>query len=320
MPKHSYLIATFLFATALTSQAAPIREQDVQDSASNQFKARFIQRSPRSVTLKRKGAGKNNVVQGIAIDEKRNIFYTAHVTGTPQKGVINRFELTKNSNQLLEAQDAQKASPIIGHQGITVDPRSGKLVASAGPEVINLGWHVVQFVYTANHLPSSQVIQVFGEGYSKRTNTMPSFTPDGKYLVVRGKKGKSNIIRVYSGDYLQSNHQLDYLYEWPVDKKLTENGYPFQAMTTDGHYVYLLSGNSNLTQLKRLLIYTLKGKLIQTLDQINLGQNDAKNISPNSIWEPEGLTVNSKDHQLYIFYAVGKPGQRLGKIYKINIH
>jgi len=48
--------------------------------------------------------------------------YTTHVEGQPAQGVINKFNI--HSSEVWSAQDAQKPSALIGHQGIAIDPQS----------------------------------------------------------------------------------------------------------------------------------------------------------------------------------------------------
>ena len=292
--------------------AQPIQITAIQDNAPSSL-------STPSITLQRKGAGKNNVVQGIALDQKRDLAYTMHVTGNPEKGAINRFNFN-TSTSFIQSKDVQLPSSMIGHQGITVDPATGDLLTSAGKDIKNRGWHIVRFRYTPNAVPTFQIIPVFTKGYSKGANAMPSFSPDGRYLVIRGNKDKTNIIRVYERPNLESLATQKPRYEWAVTSGLTSENYPFQALTTDGRYVYMLSGNGNPNLLKRLHIYTIQGQLVQKIDNLSLGQAEAKQMGSASVWEPEGLTFNLADNQLYIFYGVGEKGKKLGRIYKVQVN
>ena len=273
--------------------------------------------------LQRKGAGKNNVMQGIALDMPNTLLYTSHaVTKKPETVAINQFKF--QNAHVWQAQSAQKPSPLIRHQGISVDPSTGLLLASAGSSVENRGWHIVQFKYAANQLPiNPRTIKVFGDGYSKSTNSMPIVSPDAQYLLVRGNKNKQNVVRVFKHEQLSKTMQNDlsnqYLYEWKVDSELTQDNYPLQAMTTDGKYVYFMSGRSNPDQPKRIFVYTLKGKLIQKVKQVLIGQQYAALMSQSEYWEPEGLSYNPTTKQLYILFAVGDHGKRLGLVYKLNL-
>lgn len=310
------LFASALFALSLTSYAAPIQLQDVQDPKQQLQKTASM---PNGLILIRKGAGKNNVVQGVALDNQRNLLYTTHVTGKPEKGAINRFIFGEKANYLV-AQDVQKPSDMIGHQGISVDPISGDIFASAGSALQKRGWKIVRFTYTPNEVPQVKPISVFTQGYSTGVNTMPSFSPDGQYLAIRGHKNKVDVIRIYTRDFLNNPTVVKPLYEWKVDSGLTGKNYPFQSMTTDGKYVYMISGNSQPDLLKRLRVYTLDGQLVQKIDDMSIGRQAAKHIGPTSVWEPEGLTFNQKAQQLYILYGVGEHRQKVGQIYKINVH
>ena len=54
----------------------------------------------KKIKLHRLGKGKNNVTQGLVIDDKTDGLYTLHVTGKPEKGVVNYFLLVDESNKI----------------------------------------------------------------------------------------------------------------------------------------------------------------------------------------------------------------------------
>ena len=274
------------------------------------------------ITLLRTGLGNQHIIQGLAIDHRQNMLYTTHVEGHPEQGVINRFKF--HSSNLWSAQDAQKPSRLIGHQGISVDPQTSFMFASAGSAIPNKGWYILKFQYVPHAEPiNTQVIQVFDKRYSKITNTMPTFTPDGKYLLVRGNNHKRNVIRIFKSDLIRQKKLTDlcFLYEdeWPIDLGFTQDRCAFQGLSTDGTYIYLLSGNKNKGP-KRIYVYDFTGKLIQKMDQVTLGHFEASSSHAIRYWEPEGLTVDSRNHQLYILYTIGNSGQFLGRIYRIKIN
>ena len=274
------------------------------------------------ITLIRTGLGNDHILQGLALDHRHELLYTTHVEGNPEQGVINRFKL--HHSNLWSAQDVQKPSSLIGHQGISVDPQSDFIFASAGTGIPNKGWYILKFQYMPNAAPSNtQVIQVFDKQYSKITNTMPSITPDGKYLLVRGNNHKMNIIRIFKLDLITQKNLTDirFLYEdeWSIDSDFTHDKSAFQGLSTDGNYVYLLSGNKNKGP-KRIYVYNFSGKLIQKMDHVTLGHFDSLSNHAIQYWEPEGLTVDSQNHQLYILYTIGNSGQFLGRIYRMRIN
>ncbi|MDN5511687.1 MAG: hypothetical protein L0G64_05090 [Acinetobacter sp.] len=274
------------------------------------------------ITLIRTGLGNYYIVQGLALDHRNQFLYTTHVEGHPEQGVINRFKL--NSSNLWSAQDAQKSSPLVGHQGISVDPQSDFMFASAGSGILNKGWYILKFQYMPNAEPMNpQVIQVFDKRYNKITNTMPAITPDGKYLLVRGNNHKSNLIRIFKLDLITKKNLTDlcFLYEdeWPIDAGLTQDRCAFQGLSTDGAYIYLLSGNKNKGP-KRIYVYDFAGKLLQKMDAVTLGHFDTSLSHAIQYWEPEGLTVDSQNQQLYVLYSIGNSGQFLGRIYRMKIN
>lgn len=319
------MIFAILSATA-QSFAAPLNTEILEahtHQINTQQDPNVNRMNTENFLLQRKGAGKNNVMQGIALDMQNSLLYTSHaVSKKPETVAINQFKF--QNAHVWQAQSAQKPSRLIGHQGISADPSNGLLLASAGSEVENRGWHIVQFKYAANQLPSNpRIMKVFGDGYSKSTNSMPIVSPDAQYLLVRSTKNKQNIVRVFEHEQLSKTSQNDisnqYLYEWSVDAELTQDHYPLQAMTTDGQFVYFMSGRSNPEQPKRIFVYTLKGKLVQKVDRVFIGQQYAALMSQSEYWEPEGLSYNPTTRQLYILFAVGDLGKRLGLVYKLKL-
>lgn len=107
--------------------------------------------------------------------------------------------------------------------------------------------------------------------------------------------------------------------EWPIDSGFTHDKSAFQGLSTDGTYVYLLGGNKNKGP-KRIYVYDLTGKLVQKMDHVTLGHFDSLSNPAIQYWEPEGLTVDSQNHQLYVLYSIGNTGQFLGRIYRMKIN
>ncbi|MFY9996664.1 MAG: hypothetical protein WAK61_16945 [Leclercia sp.] len=273
-------------------------------------------------TVYRKGIGRNNVLQGIAFDPVYRILYTIHVTGKPEMGVINRFYDVDNKNEI-NALDSQLPSTRIGHQGIALLPKTDWLLSSAGRATDNKGRFISLFKYTSDNIPYDvKVIKVFGDDYDGKIIAMPFVTSDGNLLIVSGKKDGIDVIRVFDlkkSNLLSSNDiSSTYRNEWEISKDLTNDGRYFQAMASDGKYVYLLSGNASQS-VKKLYAYSLDGKLSKKIDYVTLGQTDALKAGNEGHWEPEGLAVDSKNDALLILFSVGNKGKRLGKIYSIKL-
>lgn len=279
------------------------------------------------VTLIRKGKGKNNVVQGIAVDSTKGLLYSLHDIGQPNQGVVNRFNFNSSDQKQISAQDNQLPTDLIGHQGITVDPRTGLIWVSAGAKIVDASLKIVGFNYVPNGQPNqAQIVQLFDKTYKTKGYTMPVFTPDAKYLFVRAYKNKQEIVRVFDLSKVRLENGADlsqsYLYEWSIDPDLTKNKYAFQAMTSDGKYIYLLSGGvgDQNSDNKRLYVYSIDGKLIQKLDQLTLGKYDRLSYGREGHWEPEGLAIDILHKQLLVMFAVGDKTKRLAIVYKVPIN
>lgn len=272
-----------------------------------------------SLRLLRNGPGSNHVIQGIALDQKNSFIYTLHVTGNPENGVINRFSYTDDNSATATA--IQLPSNLIGHQGISVNPQDGNLYSSAGSAVENRGWHITHFTFKPNSKPINlTILKVFGDGYNKTTNSMPTFTPDGKHLIVRGKKGIKNILRIYNmkeQSYERDLSSASYT-EWSLDPILTSGGYYLQAITADNKYIYLLSGKDDLLP-KRILIYDLNGKLININNDVVIGLDIAKASGTEQHWEPEGMAYDINNKNLLIAFSVGDKGNRKAVIFFVSM-
>ncbi len=268
------------------------------------------------------GPGKNNVVQGLAIDYKSNSLYTLHVTGKPDHGAINYFELPLT--EYMKSVNAQQPSLLIGHQGITVDQRTGWIWSSAGKAQDNQGWYIAGFSYQAgNSLSDLKTVQVFDEQFRNYGFTMPVITASSKHLIVNGFKDKKFHIRVFDLNKIDLNDiaTIDgkQKYEWLVDSDLVKDHYFLQAVASDDKYVYLFSGDAALKN-KRLYIYTLDGKLVQKSDDITLGKYDAMANGTEGHWEPEGLVYDSSTNSLLFMFAMGDKGKRFATIYRIPVN
>lgn len=320
-------ITTLLSGLIQTTHALPLNEAILEKPARQGFfqtEFTYLSKKSNYADLIRTGVAKNTVVQGLALDTNRQQLYTIHSFGHPQTPVINRFSYDSKSNTL-KASDAQKPSLYIGHQGITVDSRTGLLLASAGENVPNDGLNIIGFKYNPNSdVQNPIIIKVFNDDYNKNTYTMPSISPDHRFLVVRNIKNGKNVVRGYDLSKISLDHSQDIsgqaTFEWPIDQSLYRGKYALQALTTDGHYVYLMSGSTN-TQNKKIQAYTLQGKLVQNLDSITLGKRESlfTDSGAEGHWEPEGLAIDSNNHQLLVLFAVGSDKNSTGRLYRVPL-
>ncbi|HDW2609583.1 TPA: hypothetical protein RLU78_000404, partial [Escherichia coli] len=276
----------------------------------------------KKIKLYRLGKGRNNVVQSFVIDNKTDILYTLHVTGKPEKGVVNNFVLGKGSNQIT-AYSFQNPTEFIGHQGLTFDYNSRYLVSSAGDAFSYKGWFITHFKYAEQDLPyDMKFTKVFDRPYNTRVNTMPVLTLDAKYLIVRSKLNGRNLLRVYNSEKVDFRNENDISSEenseWFIDKDLTKDNYVLQAITADNKYIYLLSGGTNRKS-KRIYIYTLKGELVRKFNNVTVGKKDSLKSGKEKHWEPEGLSIDSKSKSLVIMYALGDHKKRFAQLYYIPL-
>lgn len=268
------------------------------------------------------GPGKNNVVQGVAIDHKNNALFTLHVTGKPDKGVINRFDYPLE--KVAYTGSYQIPSALIGHQGITVDERTNWLWSSAGKAYDSPGRYINGFRFsTDNGLEDARFVKVYGDEFRDYGYTMPVLSPSSKFLIVNAFKNGKYFIRVFDTTKIDLYH-LDNIdgmqvFEWTIDSSLVKDKYFLQAVASDGKYVYLFGGGDNKLD-KRLYVYTLSGELVQKLDHFTLGKEDALKSGSEAHWEPEGLVYDEKSRSLLFLFANGDKGARFATLYKIKIN
>lgn len=312
--KKKLLIFWFLFA-ALSPTSFNILAKEtltnysLSDAASNEHS---------SLILNRSGPGKNNVIQGIALDSKNDLLYTLHVTGKPEQGVINRFDYKKQNNST----GIQLPSSSIGHQGFSISPKDGSFYSSAGKDMQNRGWYISKFVFSVNSPPKNlEEIQIFDQKYSRTTNSMPTISPDYKYIIIRGRKEGTDVIRIYNlHDFELHKSDLSSLknVEWGINNEFTQDDFAFQAITASNKYIYILSGGENLKP-KRLFVYDFSGNLIRKFPSVTLGWNKASSSGIEKHWEPEGLSFDIKSQELLIAFAIGDKKNRKALVYFIPV-
>ena len=304
---------------SINSHAMPLNPHIIQKS----IYMEFFSKKTDSIDLIRKGVAKNTAVQGLAINNNTSTLYTIHSYGKPQNAVINRFDYDPTKSTL-NALDTQKPSQFIGHQGITIDQQTNMLWASAGDAIENKGLNIIGFRYTANNdVINPIIIKVFSDDYNKNTYAMPVITPDHHFLLVRGNKNGTNVVRGYDLNHVSLDHSQDISqqasFEWVINKNFYKDKYALQGLASDGKYIYLMSGGEN-NQNKRIQVYDLNGQLLQNLNQVTVGKLDNLfNRKTDGYWEPEGLAIDSKNQKLLILFAAGNTKNSIGKLYSISI-
>lgn len=318
------LLLTFLFlGNSYSAQQSLALSDCLSNPSSNLQKACSLSRSYlEPVNLHRIGKGSNNVVQTLALDQKSRVLYSLNVAGRPEKGVINRYKNIDNKTDLI-AMDAQLPTNVIGHQGLSVLPDSDWLLSSTGNAVENNGWYITLFQYSPNGIPQLiRNVKVFDSTFDNTASSMPVITPNGHYLIVRGKKDKLDVIRIFdirNIDLLKdSDISNDYLHTWSVSRDFTGKHSYFQGITSDNDLIYMLSGKVDQSH-KKLFIYNMVGEEVERIN-VKLGQQDSLLAGNISYWEPESLTIDSENKSLIILFAMGDKGKRLAKFYTVKLH
>lgn len=293
-------------------------------------------RSPLRFDLTRLGTGKGNAVQSIAVDEIRGDLYTIHVTGSPQKSVINRFNLYGDVVQT--AIDCSPTNQSLGHQGLGLEYLEDgniKLWTSA-PRVDGQGTNVVRFDYTIgapgeNNATTGNIetFQLFPTDPTANQNTTPCISYCNRYLIAKNNEVVNGVdgswIRVFDLEDIREggagNYSDKYLVEFFVQVTNGSGVIGFQGMACDGAYIYVLGGGYDIADDYTIAVYSLTGEFIGEHRDINVGRADAAAVSGTSVYEPESFAIMDYNGAPTLLFSVnaGDAPFRKGWVYGIGM-
>lgn len=212
--------------------------------------------------------------------------------------------------------------PDIGHQGITLEADNiNQLIfwtsAKDAPDT------AIRFDITKNgELISKKKFKVFDKNIFSKNDTMPTITPDKKFIFFRGRTSSRDMfIRKYNlSDLIKFKEniipQIEYV-EFnlsPSNLKYPDGTLrPLQAISADSEKLYVLYGDAKLNQ-KAIFIYTFNGDLIKIDDKVKVGLIDKK----TNYYEPEGISYSAERNAIYVLFITKINSTKIGSIYKYN--
>lgn len=236
----------------------------------------------------------DGIPQDFAFDPQGGFVYVQSLrkSAGQETGFISRLRLDGLTASIV---DSNLPSQSVGHQGVSVEHRSGSKVWVWVSRYGDNGRDAVRFPYQAGVEPRQvETFTFFGPGYMQKNVTMPKVCADGKHLLVRGRiSSREQIVRIFSLATLNAGGPGDYsakaVYEWPLPAEMLAGGLPLQGIACDGNYVYAVVGNARMDEEKMFVKLTLDGKPVQRVADFSVSRQAAS--LDGKQFEPEGISV-----------------------------
>ncbi len=279
--------------------------------------------------LTKQGTGSGNVVQGFASDPYTNELYTIHVTGSPETAVINKFEADGIRSQTSYRWNSTPSSDI-GHQELEISwDKSGNRWFWTGENqaVTNQARYIKRFQIsdgsgTELTFSNVQQYQVWGTDVTGNASATACCSLDGRYLITEHNGSTTTRIRVFDLNALMNggagDYSSSYVYEWSF--ALDATAYPLQSIASDGAYVYIFLGNIDTGNTLKVFVYTIKGELVQEIDDFTVGETEAQGDGAGTTYELEGAgwIWHGGQPMLAVSIASGNPGARTNRIWVLG--
>lgn len=277
--------------------------------------------------LTAQGTGAGNVMQGFVEDPYLGELYSMHVTGSPEKTVINKYEGNGKRTQTGHRYNSTPTDEV-GHQGLDIcwDKDGNRYfwssanISDADYEDKVRRFQISDGAGTELTISSSALYTLFsgsGNGY-----VTPCVSLDGRWLVAENSAGGvATTIRVFDLHELMEggagDYSSDYIYEFTT-KDVNGTTLPLQDMACDGAYIYIVAGDSDTANENTLLVYSLDGVLVREFDDIVIGETEALGDDTGTdAYEPEGLNWlwHNGRPMLALLNASGDSGSRVNRIW-----
>lgn len=280
--------------------------------------------------LTTQGTGAGNVTQGFAVDPFAQELYTTHVTGSPEKVVVNKFSASGDRTQTSARYNSTETADL-GHQGLAVSwDKDGTrwFWCSANEADTDYEDKILRFQIadgsgtelTISNVQEFTVFSGVGNGY-----VTPCVSLDGKWLVCENSAGGvATTIRIFdlhammdggAGDYSSS-----YVHQFTT-KDINGTTLPLQGMACDGAYIYIYAGDSSTATENTILVYSMSGTLQQEIDATVVGKTLAlADDTGTDAYEPEGMGwiwLNGRPY-LSVLICSGDSGSRVNRIWALG--
>lgn len=277
--------------------------------------------------LTAQGTGAGNVMQGFCEDPYLGELYSMHVTGSPEKTVINKYESNGKRTQTGHRWNSV-ATADVGHQGLDIcwDKDGNRYfwssanISDSDYEDKVRRFQISDGAGTDLAISGSVLYTLFsgaGNGY-----VTPCVSLDGRWLVAENSAGGvPTTIRVFDLNELleggAGDYSSNYIYEFTT-KDINGSTLPLQDMACDGSYIYIVAGDSDTANENTVLVYSLDGTLIQEFDALVVGKTEAlADDTGTDAYEPEGLNWlwHNGRPMLALLNASGDSGNRKNRVW-----
>ncbi|WP_312828338.1 hypothetical protein [Pantoea anthophila] len=249
-----------------------------------------------------------NNIQGLASPLPDLFFTLEHDRRSDE---VSIYRNTSGSRDLI------LKSPDIGHQGFGVLLNRDKSVAVIAT-TSKISNETVFFIFDKIGNIFEKKLSFFSEYPFEHNDTMPSFSRNGEYMIVRGRVDyRTMVFKVFKLKDINSifekretarkDFSLKFYSKWILPPSiLTDNNgalRPLQAISIDDNRIYILLGNSMLRP-KSIFTYTFDGSFVSKDEGVDAGSEYCNNFPRKCFYEPEGLASFS-DNKLAILFNVG---------------
>lgn len=274
------------------------------------------------------GPGGNTIgIQSFAFSERERRLYTLNLNGagSGDKSTVNRFDTDGDIEQdSLGHSDPE--GEIAGHQGLAIESTTStvKLWSTSFADKLQ----AVRYDYVDNNpLANPEIFTLFDSAdFETTTSCTPCISYGNKYLLAYGTKtgDTQTTVRVWELSTLlqggAGDHSDNYLFEWATGD-LVDSTHPTQGIACDGTYVWLLAGNGDIAETKRIYTWSLYGDLIDA-SVITIGRAQALLDGGGTVYEPEGLSLFKNAAgglMLCVGIISGDLGTRFVRVYGIGL-
>lgn len=250
-------------------------------------------------------------------DQAGGHIYSLHVTGSGsnETAVIQKHG-ADGGRAIAKIVCSSGGAEKIGHQGLsyekTVDGKHIFWSSKKGDQDSVVRFELSEDSQGNLHIGNVEEFKIWQGGEGSGSSASPTISADGQYLIVEKVGLYSGEIAVYKLDGFNENSQPEY--RFPLDESLTsQNKNYFQAVASDGEYVYMVTGAGGSKDPKKIAKYTIDGEIVGISD-FTIGQDTS---GANRHFEPEGLFF-TEDGKLAVLVAMGSLGFRVNKVFYIG--
>ena len=272
------------------------------------------------------GAGGTSIgIQSIAFSENERRVYTLHLdgVGSGNNSTINRYEMDGDIGALTQG-NSTPVSQVAGHQGLAVESGNNRLWSTSFADKND----AVRYIYTDSAaLSGAEIFTLFDNTeFETSVSCTPTISYGQKYLLAYGTKtgAADTTVRVWDFAAMVAkgpgDHKDDYIFTWDTQGAVSATR-PTQGIASDGVYVWLIFGDIDINEDKRIYTFTLDGELID-FQTMTIGRAQALLDGAGTVYEPEGLSIfrnAAGGLMLCVGIVSGDLGTRFSRVYAVGL-